>query len=113
MTAYADATAYGKIGSAYIYAGVTPLAINGMNNTYVNYFNGSIDDVRFWNLYKNETSVKEGMTTKLDGSEMGLLAYYPFEKHTVTSQNIPVVRFSLEEQKFLLQQRLRHLMLPQ
>lgn len=99
LTAYADATAYGKIGSAYIYAGVTPLAINGMNNTYVNYFNGSIDDVRFWNLYKNETSVKEGMTTKLDGSEMGLLAYYPFEKHTVTSQNIPVVRFSLEDAK--------------
>lgn len=99
LAAYTDAAEYGKIGSAYIYAGVTPVAINGTENSYVNYFNGSIDDVRFWNLYKNETSVKEGMTAKLDGTEMGLLSYYPFEKHTTTSQNIPVVRFSLEDAK--------------
>ncbi len=99
LNAYADATEYGKIGSAYIYAGTTPDVIDNFNTSYINYFNGSIDDVRFWNLYKNETSIKEGMTSKLDGKEMGLLSYYPFEKHTVTSQNIPVVRFSLEDAK--------------
>lgn len=99
LAAYGEATDYGRLASAYIYAGVTPVAINSTTNTYTNYFNGTLDDIRFWGLYKNEASVFAGMSNKLDGTEMGLLSYYPFEVHTVTSQNIPVVRYSLADAK--------------
>lgn len=99
LSAYAEADGYGRIASAYIYAGVTPVAVNTTVNTYEGYFSGAIDDVRFWSLYKDETSVQAGMSNRLDGTEMGLLSYYPFETHTVTSQNIPVVRYSLADAK--------------
>lgn len=98
LVTYTSATGYGRIASSYIYAGVTPVAINGLNNTYVDYFNGTLDDIRFWNLYKNEKSVKAGMSNRLDGSEMGLLSYYPFEKHTIYN-GIPEVQFSLADDK--------------
>lgn len=98
LVTYTSATGYGRIASAYIYAGVTPVAINSITNTYVNHFHGTLDDIRFWNLYKNEKSVKTGMSNRLDGSEMGLLSYYPFEKHTIYN-GIPEVQFSLADDK--------------
>lgn len=99
LNIYAPATEYGQIAAGYIYTGVTPVAENGTNVNVEKYWNGSLDDVRFWNLYKNEKAVATGMNRKLDGKEMGLMGYYPFEKHTVTSENLPVVRFSLEDAK--------------
>lgn len=98
LVVYAPATGYGRIASAYVYAGVTPIAVNSLTNTYVGYFNGSLDDIRFWGLYKNENSVKAGMSNRLDGTEMGLLSYYPFEKHVIYS-GIPEVQFSLADDK--------------
>ena len=99
LNAYTDATDFGQIAASYIYIGTTPVRTDNVNVICTDFFNGVIDDVRFWNLYKNEKSVAAGMSNRLDGSEMGLLSYLPFEKHGVTEANIPVVRFSLEDMK--------------
>ena len=99
LNTYADVTDYGQIASGYIYAGVTPVIVNATTNTYEHHFKGCLDDLRIWNLYKDEKSVNEGMRMKADSTAIGLLAYYPFEAHGVTEQNIPVVRFSLKDMK--------------
>ena len=57
LNIYAPATEYGQIAAGYIYTGVTPVAENGTNVNVEKYWNGSLDDVRFWNLYKNEKAV--------------------------------------------------------
>ena len=75
------------------------MIVNTTTNTYEHHFKGSLDDLRIWNLYKDEKSVNEGMRMKADSTAIGLLAYYPFEAHGVTEQNIPVVRFSLKDMK--------------
>lgn len=99
LNAYTDAEDFGQIAAPFIYIGTTPVRVDNTNIVCSDFFNGMIDDVRFWNLYKNENSVAAAMSNRLDGSEMGLLSYLPFEKHGVTEANIPVVRFSLEDAK--------------
>ncbi len=49
--------------------------------SYDKYFYGSIDEVRIWNLAKTAKQIKLDMNSKLVGDEMGLLAYYPFDKY--------------------------------
>ena len=59
LNTYADVTDYGQIASGYIYAGVTPVIVNATTNTYEHHFKGCLDDLRIWNLYKDEKSVNE------------------------------------------------------
>ena len=63
-----------------------------------NYFNGEIDEFRVWNLYKSETLVENGNSNRLDGTEKGLLAYYPFETY-IEWQGTKEIQFSLKDQK--------------
>ncbi len=49
--------------------------------TIDNYFEGEIDEFRIWNLYRSEAIESETNSQKLDGTEMGLLTYYPFEAY--------------------------------
>lgn len=47
---------------------------------YADYFTGSIDEFRLWNIYKNETLIDKENNVRLKGNETGLLIYCPFEK---------------------------------
>lgn len=67
-------------------------------NRVDNFFEGEIDEFRMWELYRSESIEKEWHSQKLDGSEMGLLAYYPFESDTV-KQGINYVVFNLKDVK--------------
>lgn len=80
LKAYTSISNVGELSSEYTFAGA-----RGWNKNYHDtleidgFFRGYIDDIRFWNLYKTASVVKEYMNLRLNGDEIGLLAYYPFE----------------------------------
>ena len=100
LNTYFEAQDLGGIAAAYISLGArvwTPTD-NGMQETVDNYFKGEIDEFRVWNLYKSESIVENGNSNRLDGSEKGLLAYYPFETY-IEWQGTKEMQFSLKDQK--------------
>jgi len=44
------------------------------------FFNGLIDDVRFWNIARTEQEIRANMYNHLSGSEKGLIGYWPFNE---------------------------------
>lgn len=100
LNTYFEAADLGGIAAAYIHLGArvwTP-ADNLQQERADNFFKGEIDEVRVWNLYKSETLVENGNSNRLDGTEKGLLAYYPFETYTEW-QGVKELQFSLKDQK--------------
>ena len=100
LNTYFEAADLGGISAAYIHLGArvwTP-ADNLQQETVDNFFKGEIDEVRVWNLYKSETLVENGNSNRLDGTEKGLLAYYPFETY-IEWQGVKELQFSLMDQK--------------
>jgi hypothetical protein len=55
--------------------------VNGTMETYDQYFNGSIDEVRIWNSARLNDNIDLDMFNRLKGDEFGLLVYYPFENY--------------------------------
>ena len=57
---------------------------DGMDGVGINktdyYYSGLIDEFRLWNLNKNATLVEQQSNVRLEGNEVGLLVYLPFEK---------------------------------
>lgn len=100
LNTYFEAADLGGIAAAYIHLGArvwTP-ADNLQQEKADNFFKGEIDEVRVWNLYKSETLVENGNSNRLDGTEKGLLAYYPFETY-IEWQGVKELQFSLKDQK--------------
>ena len=56
-------------------------SINGAIETYDQYYNGSIDEVRIWNSARLKDNIDLDMFNRLKGDEFGLLVYYPFENY--------------------------------
>jgi uncharacterized membrane protein len=44
-----------------------------------NYFSGSIDEVRLWNIARTASQIQNNMNARLTGNETGLVAYYRFD----------------------------------
>ena len=59
---------------------------NVIKPIYDNFFGGKIDDVRFWELNKTQPIIEEFNNEKLNGNELGLLFYYPFEHYLISPQ---------------------------
>ncbi|TXC78673.1 LamG domain-containing protein [Luteibaculum oceani] len=51
---------------------------------YTKNFTGSMDEIRFWNLARTKKLLEMDMFSKLQGDELGLVGYYPFEKFDIT-----------------------------
>lgn len=47
---------------------------------YSNYFNGQLDELRLWNARLTADVLRAARLQRLEGTESGLVAYYPFEK---------------------------------
>lgn len=52
------------------------------------YFNGSIDEVRLWNVVRTEAQIQAGMRNAVAANSTGLLAYYNFDQGVVGSNNL-------------------------
>lgn len=60
------------------------------------YFTGKVDEVRLWNLYRQQSQIESFYNQKVEGNEMGLLLYYPFE-HYIIWQGTPEMQFTLDD----------------
>ena len=49
-------------------------------NTFDFYFDGQLDEVRYWNTARSEAEIMTYMSCELEGDEPGLVAYYPFNQ---------------------------------
>ena len=52
------------------------------------YFNGLIDEVRFWNTVRTQAEIAGSMNSALTGNEPGLTAYYPLDQFSVQHQAV-------------------------
>ena len=80
LQTYANSSQFGGLVSDSMAIGARRYKIPGSID-YDRYFKGSIDELRFWNLAKPQKQIELDMNSKLKGSEVGLLAYYPFDKY--------------------------------
>ncbi len=49
--------------------------LGGMQ-TATNYFDGALDDIRFWNVVRTQAQIAANMNKELNGDEAGLVAYF-------------------------------------
>ncbi len=58
------------------------LGAQSQNGALGNWFDGTMDEVRFWNSALPQATIQANMNTTLTGSESGLDAYYTFDSIT-------------------------------
>lgn len=66
-----------------VHSSSEPLSIGAYRNSvgggYHNFFNGRIDEIRFWNYELSQEEIEEYSVSNLSGSEEGLIVYYDME----------------------------------
>jgi len=68
-----------------------PFSIGSSSNVPVRqFYNGSIDDVRVWNVVRTQTEIQDNINTELLGSETGLVAYYPLNQGIAEGDNTTI-----------------------
>ncbi|HWQ84678.1 MAG TPA: LamG-like jellyroll fold domain-containing protein, partial [Anaerolineales bacterium] len=63
----------------------TPLRIGRQYGSYGEYWRGSIDEVRIWNVARTPAAILNTMSTRLGGSEAGLVGYWHFDQGPATT----------------------------
>lgn len=61
------------------------------------FFIGSVDEIRIYNAALTSQHIKLNMNSKLEGKEVGLIAYYPFEKYTTGGYDQVSSEFTLDD----------------
>ena len=56
-------------------------------NTLSRCFNGSIDEVRVWNVARTQAQIQASKNVELNGTEAGLVAYYNFNQGVASGNN--------------------------
>ncbi|NOQ25756.1 MAG: T9SS type A sorting domain-containing protein [Bacteroidales bacterium] len=72
---------FGSMESVSAYIGALGYIDNSLVHQTSQYFNGSIDEVRIWNLARSQDQIDLYKNNRLSGSEIGLMAYFPFETY--------------------------------
>ncbi|MDL2323468.1 LamG domain-containing protein, partial [Bacteroidales bacterium OttesenSCG-928-A17] len=100
LNTYIDASYLGGISSAYMFLGARGWYSENAPNTLIvdNHFKGVIDDLRFWELYKDERMVSENNNVKLTGEELGLIHYYPFDTY-IEHQGMKFIEFTNKDMR--------------
>ncbi len=57
--------------------------VDPVTGVYDNYFQGAVDELRFWNTARPADLIEEYMHTKIERDEPGLISYHPFETYEV------------------------------
>ena len=61
---------------------------NSASFEYSNYFTGKMDELRLWHLKRTFSQLNRYRNIRLDGTELGLDAYYPFEQYVQGSSQL-------------------------
>ncbi len=54
----------------------------GSDVSNANYLNGSLEEVRIWNVVRSQNQIRENMHLTLASTEIGLVSYYQFNENT-------------------------------
>ncbi len=73
-----------QTGSIYDYTAVGTWGYWGANANK-RFFNGDIDEIRFWSYARSQQEIRKKMCSKLIGNEAGLTAYYNFDNISGTT----------------------------
>jgi gliding motility-associated-like protein len=79
--------ATGTASFTSVQATTSSLKLGAYAGTYGQYFNGSLDEVRLWNIVKTQSEISASINSKISGSETGLVAYYDFDNGTANGTN--------------------------
>jgi hypothetical protein len=100
LNQFFDAQYLGSISSAYTYLGA--MAFKKPNDAvtvyFDKYFTGNIDEFRLWNTYLDQNFISKYNNVRLNGDELGLLAYYPFDAYKML-QGVPTLDYSSKDGK--------------
>lgn len=64
-----------------MYLGARATLVNSITVDTDQHFTGEIDELRFWNSDRSAELINLNKNAKLNGTETGLVAYYPFEHY--------------------------------
>jgi hypothetical protein len=53
-------------------------------------FSGALDDIRIWNIALNQSEIQSSLNNELNGTETGLVAYYPFNQGIAGGDNTAI-----------------------
>jgi uncharacterized cupredoxin-like copper-binding protein len=65
-----------------------PIEIGARNNAH--FFDGTIDEVRFWNRALSVTEINDGMNAQVPNNANGLVAYYKMNQGTAEGDNTSI-----------------------
>lgn len=84
-------TEWNGFGAARLFVGARGLFNQSLPGyEFDQYFTGSIDELRIWNTAIKQTQIERNSTMRLDGDELGLVAYFPFETYEEV-MGVPVI----------------------
>ena len=97
---YFNAQSLGGLAAAYTYLGARAYYTDtdAVSPVIDWNFKGEIDEFRIWNTYLDQSLIAGNSNVRLQGDELGLLAYYPFEQY-YTSQGQQQMDTTLRDQK--------------
>ncbi|UZR98485.1 LamG-like jellyroll fold domain-containing protein [Chondrinema litorale] len=72
---------FGGLSGAKMWIGARGYLSNASIDEQDKFFKGNIDEFRIWTSARKQASVELDIVSKLNGDEMGLVAYYPFESY--------------------------------
>lgn len=87
---YFDVAGLGGIAAAHMYLGARAWQ-DEQDVTLTHFdrhFSGRVDEFRLWNSYLNHAIINSNNNVRLKGDELGLLAYYPFERYFEFQNNV-------------------------
>lgn len=96
LNQYFNTDSIGGFENANIYVGAVRY-YEDQAYKLANYFNGSVDEIRIWNSHMTQNDINRNANVQATGKELGLIAYYPFEKYITNTSNIKELVFTTEE----------------
>ncbi len=78
------------VGTGSITTGTSPLLVGARPNYNSANFNGSIDEVRIWNLVRTQAQIQAAKNTEFCAAQTGLVAYYKMNEGIAGGTNTTV-----------------------
>ena len=87
LTFYINGVASGTAAVASAFQDTEPMNIGRQQPTacVCNHFNGSMDELRLWNVVRTQVQLQSNMTNSVPTNSAGLVAYYKFDEGTGTT----------------------------
>ncbi|MEQ9301761.1 MAG: LamG-like jellyroll fold domain-containing protein, partial [Cyclobacteriaceae bacterium] len=102
LLANESANSYGGVSGVNMWIGARGTKTGVTTTAIDRYFQGSIDEFRVWELSRTIDQLDADRNRRIEGDEMGLVAYYPFESYEV-NQGVPILTQTFEDQLINIQ----------